>query len=512
MKMLNVKNAIKLNNDAASSIRSGRYRQAIAMLNRALIQLVQSSTCSVALMPNDGMKFHQGNRKRRSKHNLEIDEGIEIFNDPVTLSHSSSSEENALRLSIYCNLGIAHSGLGHDEDALSYFIKTKAQNEVLQSLSQFNQSLQGFDHRGMLALLHNLGRSSFRCHRYDDSISFYNSALHLAQQNLGYYHLHVAMTLNCIGVVRLHNHSPDNSNGQITLLFLEALAIIDALSSSSDRSSKKETMKFQACVYQNIGRSHLLSHENHQAKKMFELSYNIRRKLYGDIHYDVAIVVFNAGKAAHALGNFDESIKFYSSFVGTCSVLHSGETYRQVATALRRLGEIYHREKKDLAKALRLYVQALRQYKSAMSEDTLEVAVILNEIGAICHQSDNLTRALDVYEEAFNLLRGIDCNHPHAAITIINMAHVFQQQNKLDQALSHYHEALKILRRLPSKSRSTHLQMANVLCSIGLINDQKKKYWEATDAFEQALEIRIEVEGRNHFDVSCTLNVSSRLQ
>ena len=511
MKMLNVKSAIKLNNGAASSIRLGRHQQAISMLNRALIQLVQYSTCSIASTNREGIKFHKESRKRGSKQYLKVDEGIEIFIDPVTLSHSSSSEENALRLSIYYNLGIAHSGVGHDEDALSYFIKAKTQNEVVQSLSQFNKSSQGFDHRGMLALLHNLGRSSFRCHRYDDSIAFYNSALHLAQQKLGYYHLHIAMTLNCIGVVHLHRHCPDNRNEQITLLFLEALAIIDALSSSSDRSSRKETMKFQACVYQNFGKIQLLSHENHQAKKMFELSYNIRRKLYGDMHYDVAIVVFNAGKAEHALGNFDEAIKFYSFFVVACSKLHSREKDLHVATALKRLGEIYHREKKDRTKALEMYVQALKQYKSAVGEETVEVAAILNEIGAICQQSNYLQRALAVYEEAFKLLRGIDFDHPHVAITLINMAHVFQQQNKLNQALAHYHEALKILQRLPTKSRSTLLQIANVLSSIGLINDQKKKYWEATDAFERALEIRIKVEGRNHFDVSCTLNVSSRI-
>lgn len=533
--MIHLWNVIRLNNDAAECIRSGQYHRATLLLDWALIQLARPSRITTSITttrPSSiesqqqqhdeqgvGTIIEKQQRQRSGIHLDKADDGIDTFTEPVELICAHQlPDESTSRLFIFYNLGIAHSRLGNDEDALGYFSKAKTQNEVMKSLSQFKNSSQEdsfHEESSTLALLHNLGRLSFRSNCYDEAIEFYNSALQLTQQcPSNKYHFHGALTLNCLGVVRLASKSRNSTTSQeeteaIKSLFLEALSLLETVS-PNETSTTEEILSFQATVFCNLGRVNLSQNEYDKAKKMFQSSYYIRKKLYEkDLHCDVVAVLFYAGEAEYGLGNLDEALRLYSKFVDTSLMNPNTEQRQDVALAFKRMGQLYH-HRDEKCQAIDMYVQALKVYKLVLvgEKKIREMTSILIEIGAICLEQNDLLKARCVYQEVLRLLCQMDSNHPQIPITLINIANIFQQQNECDEALEHYHQALKVM-RIRCREEETDkklLHMACILSCIGLIHDKKCEYWEATAAFEEALEIRVKVQGKNHFDISSTLN------
>jgi tetratricopeptide (TPR) repeat protein len=496
---------VALNNDAISSIRSRKYRKATSLLNRALLK-------SSYLEIGDSMQVQDDEMEEEETHECEYDEGLTRFPDPLMIPANRVNDPNFVKLVTFYNLGVSHLGSQNNEDALAYFDKALSQNIFLQSLSMNitnDDDNRSDDHtdsyslcsKDSIALLHNLGHCYFRCQRFAESLEFYNRALELVLQTHGYYHLDVSSTLNCIGVVRLHSLTDKNDTTEILGVFTEALAIVQAL------LKKDQDQAFYATILNNIGRTRFAREEFQEAKAKYEESYQIRCRIYGQYHVDVAAVLYNAGEVEHLLGNFDEAISLYQKFIHI-STSKFGEGHFDIAMAFKKIGQIYY-ERNETDKSIQMYVKALSAINQSSGENHIESATIMNKIGNICYECKDFDIALGIYEEGLKVERKIlDYNHPNIVITLINIARIHHQQGTLDKALELHVEALEI-QRSSCSNKSDRLNLACTLSSIGLINDQRKDYWSAIDAFEEALDIRTKELGENHFDVSSTLNVST---
>jgi len=517
----------KLNNDAVVSIQCKKYRKATLVLNRALLiskygscrNGALESSISISISPLQAQAQAQAKVQPEQgilleEHDEEpyieddYDEGMNTFPEPYSIPSSKSDNSEFVKLVLFYNLGLTHLKSSNNEDAMAYFEKAYSENTALQSLHNSGvPSIHSFDAPETIALFHNLGHSYFRCHRFDEALAFYDKALDLSLQSYGYYHISVSMTLNCIGVVRLHSLDSDGhkSTEDILGVFMEALAINEAVSTKC-RRQHHQYQAMNATILNNIGRVRFARKEYAQAKIKYQESYRIRRCIYGPVHIDVAAVLYNIGEVQQLLGNYQEAISLYQNFLDITTV-QLGRRDFDAAVTYKKIGQIFC-DRNESDKAIEMYLKALDIVKSCLGETHTEVGSILNKIGNICYERQEYDIALKVYEEGLRLEKQVlDPNHPNIVITTINIARIHHQLGNLDNALLLHEEAL-VIQRTQSSTKADRLNIACTLSSIGLINDQRKQYWLAIDAFEEALAIRTQELGLTHFDISSTLNVS----
>ena len=508
----------KLNNDAVTYIQSKQYRRATLILNKALLISKYGGKCHVfetSPLRRETAEMRTADEyissdcftsmlleEEQEPLDEDYDEGMNTFLDPYNIPSTKSDSNEFTKMVLCYNLGIVHLKSRNNEDALAYFDKAWSDDTTLQSMHDSGVSMVcSFDAQEKIALMHNLAYSYFRCDHFTESLMFYDKALDLALQAYGYFHISVSMTLNCIGVVRLHSFDAKKGSDDILGLFMESIAINEAIS-----STKCQYRAMNATILNNIGRVQFARKEYHEAKARYEESYRIRVALYGPMHIDVAAVLYNIGEVQQILGFSEEAIALYQKFLSIVTV-HLGRRDFDVAVIFKKIAQIYY-ERAESEKAIEMYLKALDIVKSCLGETHSEVTSILNKIGNICYRRQEYDIALKVYEEGLKIERQIlDHDHPNIITTTINIARIHHQLGNLDQALVLHDEALT-MQRENCLTKADRINIACTLSSIGLINDQRKQYWLAIDAFEEALNIRTEELGVDHFDISSTLNVS----
>ena len=263
-----------------------------------------------------------------------------------------------------------------------------------------------------------------------------------------------------------------------------------------------------ATIMNNIGRIRFARGENSEAMKMYEQAYRIRRSVFGEFHLDVAATLYNKWEVQELLGNLDDAILLYQKFL-EISIFKLGESHNDTIAIYKKLGKIHH-ERKEYHKATKMYVKALEVVRENFGDDHPDMIFILNEIGDICYRQEDFDAAMKVLQESLNLQRNHSNNDNLYCIllTLVNIAHISHKQGNLDKALKFYGESLIIHRQKCSKKQLDRLTMAGTLSSIGVIMDQKEQYSAAVEAFEEALVIKMEELGEDHFQISCMLNVS----
>ncbi len=446
-------NSLKLNNDAVKSIQAEQYRKATLILNRALLVSKygvnhcnstttdgQQESLSVPGGRSDDcycVLEKQGQQQEETQQETQqediYDEGMDALPEPYSIPSSKANSNEFIKVVLFYNLGIAYLRMGNNEDALAYFEKALSEHTAL-SMHNINSSgvstvCSSFNTQEMIALLHNLGHSYFRCRRYNESLTIYNKAFDLSLQTYGYYHVSVSTTLNCIGVVRLHSLGDCE---YILGVFTEALAINEAIStcstSTSQFNNKSQLLLHQqavkATILNNIGRVRFARKEYHEAKRKYEESHKIRLEIYGPIHIDVAAVLNNIGEAQQMLGNSNDAILKYQKFLGIKVKL--GRRDYDVAATFKKIGHLYCERGGDFSyKAIEMYLKALDIVKSCLGETHTEVAIILNKIGSIFYQCQEYNIALKVYEKVLRLEQQIlERHNPNIFTTTINIARI----------------------------------------------------------------------------------------
>ncbi len=415
----------KLNNNAVTSIQAKQYKKATLILNRALlVSTYGGNYCNAsadsreqegsALLSAPAAESHDcddscdcvaGRHQQEEEEEEETqqediyDEGMDAFSEPYSIPSSKADSNEFIKVVLFYNLGITHLRTGNNEDALAYFEKALSEHTVKQGINNSSgvSTVSSFNTQEMIALLHNLGHSYFRCRRYNESLTIYDKALDLSHlQAHGCYHVSVSTTLNCIGVVRLHSFDSCLGSEDILGVFMEALAIINKAV-----SPKCQLQATKATILNNIGRVQFARNEYHEAKRKYEESHEIWLAIYGPIHIDVAAVLYNIGEAHQMLGNFDEVISMYQKFLDIVHV-QLGRRNCDVAATFKKIGQIYC-DRGDSDKAIEMYVRAHDIVESCLGETHPEVASILNKIGTIFYGRQQYDIAVKVYEKVLRL-------------------------------------------------------------------------------------------------------------
>jgi tetratricopeptide (TPR) repeat protein len=494
---------MELNNRAANLSDLGDHKSAVACLNKAL--LGSTSTSGGSTLTNDS-PYNSGdkakNKNLRFKFEGGYDEGMRTFSQNVTFTtedrNELSMQHQIVEATIFYNLGIIHTRLKDDEEALNYFTKAEflkkyceASTIDIVSPDEASRS-QSEPEPSVVAILHNVAHIHFRAGRYADAEKKYRAALHNAQQLRDYYHSEVAASLNCICVVALYTSKDPGDCSEPIRLLSEAVEIYKYLGDEL----------CSATANNNLGRLKIAVGDLKGALFHFNDALQIRRHHLSSTDLDVAATIFNIGETLHLQEKIDEALESYLQFLSIAST-HFGEYHSDIVCTLKIIAECYH-DTNNHESALAFYLKALKSARRVNSPTHAEIAVILNKIGNIHYEIGNLEEALRTYEDGLEVERKLyKENDPNILVTLLNIARVFHNENKAERALEIYEEGLTIQRKCGDEEK---MNMAGTLSSIGLIYDQLGFFAEAIESFEEALDIRQNFLGSDHFDVSSTLN------
>ena len=199
-----------------------------------------------------------------------------------------------------------------------------------------------------------------------------------------------------------------------------------------------------------------------------------------------------------------------------------GDESLEVASTLSVLAH-QHSKRGDYNKALEYYFEVLKIRSLLQGEDHLDVATALHEMGR-CKASAQLqdySGAMEHYEAAL-MIRGMyadgdgtgssdsmqlataslycDIGHTHALQVIDD--HGTTNNDELEQALESYQMALGIQNEVAQSPSSC--DAAATLDSIGDVDMKVNKHDNALRSYKQALDIRLDRQGKNHIDVAET--------
>jgi tetratricopeptide (TPR) repeat protein len=151
------------------------------------------------------------------------------------------------------------------------------------------------------------------------------------------------------------------------------------------------------------------------------------------------------------------------------------------------------------------YEKSQRYFEQLLANPNGEdVAWIEFNIGRAVHYKDELTRAKELYDRAYDRMMNADPPRiKDSAYVLNNIGNVLKRQEKYEESLQCYRRALMIRQKY---CPSGHPDIAISLKNIGSLFSKLGKFCEALDFFQQALEIQEKYYPAGHPDISWSLS------
>jgi len=129
----------------------------------------------------------------------------------------------------------------------------------------------------------------------------------------------------------------------------------------------------------------------------------------------------------------------------------------------------------------------LSHYRNQYGQLNYNVGSTLHEIGIVYLRSKNHERALNYFEEAVRVRRGLGRDRPDVALSLVKAGITKLLLRKFDEALYSFREALSIRRRALGH---LHPSTAKIYNNIGCVYVEFNELREARRAFESALDVQ----------------------
>ncbi len=150
------------------------------------------------------------------------------------------------------------------------------------------------------------------------------------------------------------------------------------------------------------------------------------------------------------------------------------------AAILNKIGVLY-RNKNELYQALFYYEQALKLAKIASSEQ--EEAYALNNIGQIYERFNQYITSEKHLRKAIILFEKLD-NQRGLSFSLVNLAELYEKQNKLADATSLFEKVLLMRRNYSNQS-----EIITVLNSLGKLYLKQKQYAKSKTTYREAYQL-----------------------
>ena len=215
-------------------------------------------------------------------------------------------------------------------------------------------------------------------------------ALAIAQSEFPHDRLRVAAALNALGLLCKDLARYDEARA----LYERALALVDPGEAARSKDHQVATL------YHNLGGIEHARHNHAQGEVFARKGIEVRRQAGGD---DVALA---------------------ADMVALAAILDGQQKFEEAEP---------------------LYIEALQILERSPGDNAAEIAVALNDLGALYAQRGLSDRAQDLLTRAADMKRqAIGEKHPDVAVTLNNLAIVHKRRGEYALAVSLYQDALGI--------------------------------------------------------------------
>lgn len=250
-----------------------------------------------------------------------------------------------------------------------------------------------------------------------------------------------------------------------------------------------------------VARSDLLYAEEH-----YTLALSLLETVYGADDPRLAPLITNWARLKTIRGDYTEAETLYRRAMQIDAVRRKAGNLESAVT-MNNLATLYY-TRGEYESAEDLWWEVIEIYRSALGEDhfiTLGVhqnlARTLRKHGDSGHQACAET----IYKHALNIWkqrsenRDEEADHLVIASLFASLGDLEVSQKRYDEAEEHYEEALEIVdSRLDRKHRKQHLLIASYNNDLAVVYERQKKYQDAADVLTDAREIMALKLGEEH--------------
>jgi tetratricopeptide (TPR) repeat protein len=353
-------------------------------------------------------------------------------------------------------------------------------DEVTESYRNFLERLRNLDlikdSPTEAQVLNSTANASFEAGKYKEALESFLQALKLyqaASDRIG-----EGKTLSNIGSVY-------NSMGDYLKAleyYQQALVIIKELNVDV----------VEADILNNIGAIYRTSGDYKKSLVFTEQAVELRKRLLGEEHPDVASSFNNLAFLYYSMGNYTQALPLYQRALAIQQKT-LGKEHPSVAISLNNLAQLYQAQGRYM-EAEPLYRRALTILEKTLGNEHPNVASSLNNLAQLYQAQGNYTQALPLYQQALAIRkRFLGEQHPIVASSLNNLAQLYQAQGNYAQALPLYQQALEMRMRLLGEQ---HPIVASSLNSLAYLYYSKGNYTQALSLYQRALAIIREVGDR----------------
>jgi tetratricopeptide (TPR) repeat protein len=230
--------------------------------------------------------------------------------------------------------------------------------------------------------------------------------------------------------------------------------------------------------------------------KLIERGLQIRREFYGDDHPETALSLNSHARALRQLGNFIGAEAAVRQALAINSRVYGGNSLpvalnlNELAVIQLQLGQFTAAEQS---------AQSGLNILEALHLDCTDpnVSRLLNSLGRVHQTRGNYERAAAIYTRALDLdRRQVGERHLKYATHLLNYAAVKAGLGKLQEAQKDMSAAIHIVRE--DVQRPRHPDLIDALANLGSILRAMGNLDDAQEVLQQALELDIEVRGKDH--------------
>lgn len=246
-------------------------------------------------------------------------------------------------------------------------------------------------------------------------------------------------------------------------LFREALAVLDSSVGSPDDVRDDAELDLRGDLLSNHGALLVEMDRLEEAEAVLRKALEIRRRLYGDRHPEVAPTLNHLANVRLRAGDYEEAEALYQELLGWSSDL-LGEDHPMITAWENNLSASL-RGMSRYQEATEIQIRVLERRRATYGEEHGAVASALNNLANLYTDLGRLDEANATLEEALAINRAVfGDDHPAVATNLNNLATMAWRRRDFEEALRMEQEVLEMDRRLLGPE---HEYVATDLTNVG---------------------------------------------
>ena len=238
------------------------------------------------------------------------------------------------------------------------------------------------------------------------------------------------------------------------------------------------------------------------ARPLLEEALQLRRRVHGDVHLEVAESQHALAMLWKAMGRHDEAESLLREALATRTA-QLGEPHADVASNLNALASVLH-DQGDYGGAETLYKDALEMWRRLRGPRHLDVASSMNNLSTLFYHTGEFGAADSMVRQALDIRRSVlGAEHPEVAMTMVQLAAVSGERMEKEEVEGLFREALRILR---STLGPEHPRVALTLNNLGGFLRREGDLEGAEAAFRETLAMWRSLVGNEHVNVALVLH------